>query len=52
MAENGRFVGPRGQNYNPFFNCFANQFQNIQRNFILKNQIKSFTVISYKSKKL
>ena len=20
MAENGRFVGPRGPNYNPFFN--------------------------------
>ena len=27
MAENGRFVGPRGQNYNPFFNCFAYQFK-------------------------
>ena len=27
MAENGRFVGPRGPNYNPFFNFFANHFK-------------------------
>ena len=27
MAENGRFVGPRGPNYNPFFNFLANHFK-------------------------
>merc|ERR1712074_478110 len=27
MAENGRFVGPRGPNYNPFFEFFANHFK-------------------------
>ena len=27
MAENGRFVGPRGPNYNPFFKFFANHFE-------------------------
>ena len=27
MAENGRFDGPRGPNYNPFFNFFANHFK-------------------------
>ena len=27
MTENGRFVGPRGPNYNPFFNFFANHFK-------------------------
>ena len=27
MAENGRFVGPRGPNYDPFFKFFANHFK-------------------------
>ena len=27
MAKNGRFVGPRGPNYDPFFKFFANHFK-------------------------
>ena len=62
MAENGRFVGPRGPNFNPLFTkklfvlegqiSFKCRLLNMGKNIIFKNQKKSFTRKISKSEKL
>ena len=46
MAENGRFVGPRGPNYDPFFNFFLITSKYAKKHHIKKSD-KSIHYIQY-----
>ena len=52
MAKNGRFLAPRGPNFDPFFTIFCKSLLNMPKNIILKNQKISFTRKIFKSEKL
>ena len=50
--KKGRFFGPGGPNFDPFFTILCKSLLIMPKNIILKNQKNSFTRKNFKSEKL